>query len=410
MLWSSYAIGAALVVAAACSFFFALAESALFALGRFRARRMLEDNPEHGRKLAPLFRDPEDLVATLAFGNTLANATLIGFVVWILSRTYHNEFLTAATALVLILVACEVVPKALGVRAPEFWSLRVSVGVNIFLRLTRPIRRVAQAMNAVILRLVIPKSIQPQPTISDEEYQELLNIAQQQGALGKAEKDMILQILALDQRTAGDVMNPRSQISFISDELSKEEMLGEARRIKHSRIPIYDETPDTIVGVLNARAFLLNPEADLEEVIEFPSFVPQSMNLLQLLRSLQRQQRGIAIVLDEFGGTAGVVTMQDILEETLGRFGRKDSGKPVIERVSPGRWKVSGICTIDEFRREYPALPESDEVDTMSGLMVKRMEYVPVSGENISFDGLKLTATKVSERRVLELEVEAAKR
>ena len=410
MLWSWYAIGAALVIAATCSFFFALAESALFALGRFRARRMLEDNPAQGRKLAPLFQDPEDLVATLAFGNTLANALLIGIVVWILAWTSKSEFLTATISLIGILVLCEVVPKALGVRAPEFWALRVSAAVNVLLTLTRPFRRVAQAINATLLRIVIPKSIKPQPVISDEEYQDLLNIAQQQGALGKAEKDMILQILALDQRTAGDVMNPRSQISVISDELSKEEMLDEARRIKHTRIPIYDETPDTIVGVLNARAFLLHPDADLEEVIEFPSFVPQSMNLLQLLRSLQRQQRGIAIVLDEFGGTAGLVTMQDILEETLGRFGRKDVGKPVLERLAPGKWRVSGTCTLEEFRREHPVFPENDEVDTMSGLMVQSMEYVPNDGESISVDGLKLTATKVSERRVLELEVEALKR
>jgi CBS domain containing-hemolysin-like protein len=398
-----------LVIAAACSFFFALAESALFALGRFRARRLLEDNPEHGRKLAPLFNDPEDLVAMLAFGNTTANALLIGFVVWILSRTYQNEIAVGATALVLLLLLCEVVPKALGVRAPEFWSVRVATSVHLFLKLTRPFRRVAQAMNGLILRITIPKSIKPQPAISEEEYQDLLNIAQQQGALGKTEKDMILQILALDQRTAGDVMNPRTQISFISDELSKEEMLREAHRIKHTRIPIFDETPDTIVGVLNARAFLLNPEADLEEVIEFPSFVPESMNLLQLLRSLQRQQRGVAIVLDEFGGTAGLVTMQDILEDTLGRNGRRD-GKPVLEKLSAGRWRVSGTCPIDEFRREYPGLPETDEVDTMSGLMVRKMEYVPGNGEMILLDGLKLTATKVNERRVLELEVEATKK
>jgi putative hemolysin len=410
MLWSWYAIGAALVVAATCSFFFALAESALFALGRFRARRMLEDNPARGRKLAPLYKDPEDLVATLAFGNTLANALLIGIVVWILAWTYKNEFLSATITLFGILVLCEVVPKALGVRAPEFWALRVSGAVNVLLTLTRPFRRIAQAINGAILKIVIPKSIKPQPVISDEEYQDLLNIAQQQGALGKAEKDMILQILALDQRSAGDVMNARSQISLISDELSKEEMIQEARRIKHTRIPIYDETPDTIVGVLNARALLLNPDADLEEVIEFPSFVPQSMNLLQLLRSLQRQQRGIAIVLDEFGGTAGLVTMQDILEETLGRFGRKHAGKPVLERLAPGKWRVSGACTLEEFRREHPTLRENDEVDTMSGLMVQRMEYVPGDGESISIDGVKFTATKVTERRVLEMEVEALKR
>src|SRR5687768_11376584 len=181
MLWSWYAIGAALVVAAACSFFFALAESALFALGRFRARRMLEDNPAQGQKLAPLFERPEDLVATLAFGNTLANAILIGTVVWILAQTYNNEIITAAVALLIILIGCEVVPKALGVRAPEFWSLRVSASLSLALSLTRPFRKIAQAINATLLRIIIPKSIKPQPVISDEEYQDLLSIAQQQG-------------------------------------------------------------------------------------------------------------------------------------------------------------------------------------------------------------------------------------
>jgi putative hemolysin len=409
MLWSWYAIGAASVVAAACSFFFALAESALFALGRFRAQRMLEDKPAEGRRLAPLFTHPEDLVATLAFGNTLANATVIGMAVWVLANSSFSQFLTGAATLLLLLLGCEVLPKALGVRAPEFWSLRVAGVLTVVLTLTRPFRKIAQVFNESLLRIVIPKSVRPQPAISEAEYQDLLSIAQQQGALRRWERDMILQILSLDQKSAGDVMKPRSQISCISDDLSREEMLDAARKIQHTRVPIYDETPDTIVGILNARAFLLNPSADLEEVIEFPSFVPQSMNLLQLLRSLQRQQRGLAIVLDEFGGTAGLVTMEDILEETLGRFGRKGGGS-IVERLGPGKWRVSGACTIDEFRREYPALQESDEVDTMGGILVKQMEYVPAAGESVTLDGLRLTAKQADERRVLELEVEVLKR
>ena len=110
----------------------------------------------------------------------------------------------------------------------------------------------------------------------------------------------------LDKRTAKDVMRPRAQMDSIPDDLSIEEMIAAARRCKHRRLPIYDETPDTVVGILDTRALLLDPQIDLADAIEFPSFVPETMNLLQLLKSLQRQQRGLAIVLDEFGGTAGV--------------------------------------------------------------------------------------------------------
>ncbi len=405
-LWSWFGIAAAMVAAAGCSFFFALAESALFALGRFRARQMLEDAPEAGRKIAPLFAQPDDLVAAVAFGNTVSNAFIICISVWFLE---HSAWITVA-AFVLILVGCEVVPKALGVRSPEFWSVRVAPAMRVIVEATRPFRRVGQAISDAIIGAIVPKSLKPQPLIAEDEFQDLLNIAQQQGALGKGEKDMLLQILTLDKRTAGDVMKARSRISCISDELSREEMLERAREIKHTRIPVYDETPDTIVGVLNARALLLNPTADLEEVIEFPSFVPQSMDLLHLLRSLQRQQRGIAIVLDEFGGTAGLVTMEDILEETLGRFQAPEAHGTMLERIQPGKWRLSGACTLEEFRREYPGLPDVGDVDTVGGLLVRQIEYVPAAGESVTFRGLRLTARKVDDRRVREVEAELLKR
>src|SRR5207245_9774174 len=136
------------------------------------------------------------------------------------------------------------------------------------------------------------------------EYQELIELAFQQGALAQSEKEIILQIIQLDRRTAREVMKPRSQMAAISDDLSVEEMIEAARKYKHRRLPIYDETPDTIVGILNAQALLLDPQIDLADAIELPSFVPESMNLLQLLKSFHRQRRGVAVVMDELGGTA----------------------------------------------------------------------------------------------------------
>ena len=128
--------------------------------------------------------------------------------------------------------------------------------------------------------------------MSDGEYKELVEMAFQQGTLARSEKEIILQIIGLDRQTAKDVMKPRSRMAAIPDDLPVEEMIAAARKYKHSRLPMYDETPDTIVGILNARALLLDPQMDLADAIEFPSFVPESINLLQLLKSLQRQQRG----------------------------------------------------------------------------------------------------------------------
>ena len=134
-------------------------------------------------------------------------------------------------------------------------------------------------------------------------------------------------------------------------------MIAAAKKFKHRRLPIYDETPDTIVGILNTRALLLDPKIDLADAIEFPSFVPETMNLLQLFQSLQKRQRGLAIVLDEFGGTAGLVTMEDILGRLIGTI--RPAGQPegfVMEKISPDRWRVNGTMRLDDFRREFPAL------------------------------------------------------
>ena len=273
------------------------------------------------------------------------------------------------------------------------------------------LQRLFLRLNQGLLRLLVRGAVRPQSLLAEEEYQELVELAFQQGTLAKSEKEIILQIISLDRKTAKDVMKPRSRMSAISDELSVEEMITAARKFKHRRLPIYDETPDTIVGILNTRALLLDPNVDLAEAIEFPSFVPASMNLLQLLQSLQRQQRGMAIVVDEFGGTAGLVTVEDIMEEVVGQI--REEGEAagfVMEKLAEGRWRVSGRMRIDDFRREYPDLGEVPAVDTMSGLMVSLAEVVPPMGESVTFRGLKLTAQWVEERRVRELVVEMVKR
>src|SRR5262249_19734598 len=151
----------------------------------------------------------------------------------------------------------------------------------------------------------------------------------------------------------------------------------------------------------NTRALLLDPQTDLSEAIEFPSFVPESMNLLQLFRSFQRQRRGMGVVLDEFGGTAGLVTTEDILEEVVGKIhGEVEAEGFTLEHLGTNRWRVNGTLRLEDFRHECPELGEAHGVDTMGGLVVNQLGVVPAPGESIVFRTLRLTASVVDERRV----------
>jgi CBS domain containing-hemolysin-like protein len=410
LLWASLGI----LGFAGASFFFALAESALFALSKWQARQLADQTPGPGVAVLALLDRPQDLLATLALGNSFANAGVIALALWtFVHQSWPTGVVVGATValFVFVLVGCEVIPKMLAVRAPEEWSLRVAKPMALLLDLTPPVHRLARAWNRLILRVLMPRSAKPPSGISDDEYRELMELAVQQGTIAQSEKEIILQILRLDQRTARDVMKPLSQMVSISDDLPVEEMIEVARRHQHRRLPIHDESPDTIVGILNSRALLLDPQIDLAEAIEFPSFVPASMNLLQLLKSLQRQKRGLAIVLDEYGGTAGLVTTEDILEEMVGEL--RDEGEAqgfVMERLGPGRWRVNATMRIEDFRREHRDLGEWPEVETLGGLVVHHWGVVPAEGATCVVRDLKFTVTAGDERRVRELLVEAVEK
>ena len=399
----------AILIFAGASFFFALAETALFSLTKWQVGQLAEKNPRRGKIVAQLLARPEDLLATLVLGNTFASAAILAVVLRLSFDTHWALALVVIALAVLVLLGCEVFPKTLAVRRPDRWALRVVWPLFVFEKISKPFYSVAQWLNAAILKKADRQSASS-VKLTEAEYHELLDMASAQGTLAESEKEIILQIISLDQRVARDVMRPRAGMACISDEASVDEMIAAAKKFQHRRLPIYDETPDTIVGILNTRALLLDPKIDLADAIEFPSFVPATMNLLLLFRALQKQQRGLAIVMDEFGGTAGVVTMEDILGELVGKT--RPHTQPegfVMEKISAYKWRVNGTMRLDDFRREVPSLPEVAEVETMGGLLTHLLGVVPDANESATFSGLKLTAQLTDGRRVNELLVQRVK-
>jgi len=402
---------AALMAFSAASFFFALAETSLFSLGKWQVRQLEESSPRVGKIISRLLSAPQDLLATLVLGNSFANAGIVAVMLWVVLHRGWPMGWVMFGLLWVVLFGGEVAPKTLAVRAPELWSRRVARPMLFLQDRSRPLRRIAQDLTNALLGALVPASLASPAGMSDAEYQELLEMACQQGALAAGEKEIILQIISLDRRQARDVMRGRSQMVCIPDDLPVEEMVAAARRAKHRRLPLYDETPDTIVGVLDTRALLLAPDQDMVNVFEFPSFVPESMNLLRLLKSLQRQGRGLAIVLDEFGGTAGIVTIEDILAEVLGGLRREhEPERAVLESAGPGSWRVGGAVRVEHFRREYPPLAEVPGVETMAGLALHQFQVVPLPGESVTLGGLRLTVRAADERRIRELLVEVVKK
>jgi putative hemolysin len=354
----------------------------------------------------------------------MANGGIVALALWPVWLGEWPLWSTLLAVLGIILILGEIFPKTLAVRAPERWALRIAPLMSLLRAGTTWFQNWVSKFNDWLLNVVLPKTFTPRTGLSDEEYQELLEMAYQQGTLAQSERDIILQIISLDRKTAKDVMRPRSRMAEVSDELNDEQMRAAARQCKHRRLPIYDaevepgeeqyeKKAEPIVMVLNARKLLLEPGQSWVEATEPPSFVPETMNLLQLLKSLQRQQRGLAIVVDEFGYASGLVTVEDILEEVVGEI-HSDEQTPgsgfIMEKLGEGKWRVNGTMWLEDFRREYPNLGDINSVDTMGGLVVHLLQVVPNAGQSVAYRGLRLTAKEVDERRVREVLVEVVKK
>ncbi len=392
------------------SFAFALAESALFSLSPWRRRRLHSQTPKLASHLRLLADQPQDLLATVVLGSTIANALMVGPTLVMIFYGNWHPWVALPTIGFSILILCEVVPKTLALRLPDEWT-RYLIGPTVTAhRILQPIHGIAQRINEAILNHIIPAGFRPQSQTTDEDYQELLELGTQAGTLDPEEKEIILEIISLDSKKVGEVMTPRTQIASISNTLNPQEMLAAASLHRHTRLLIHAETEDEIKGVLDARALILNPETPPHELMEEPKFVPESMNLWELFVSFQNQPEKLAVVLDEYGGVAGLITVEDILEEVMGPlFQETDPEDTKVEALGHDRWLVGGLVPVEEFQLQCPAFRALESVDTVGGHMSTLLGRIPQSAETVQHGGLKFTARTLEKTRIKTIIVERSR-
>ena len=382
------------------SFFLASSESALAAAKNDRNIRLAKR--EHAQ--TNLFSNGQANPYISLFASIL-NASIIAiFIVTLDEDIKLNFMLLLCILLNFIAFSCVFISKILAFKYLEAWETRLAKPVLLTQWLAKPLWGMSDFLSEKIIHGLIPKKLEPDAATSDEEFAELIDLAYQQGIIDRSEREILNEVIKLDQKTAEEVMKPRSDMVCIEDSSDLSSMISFSKKHIHTRIPIYNETPDNVVGILNTRKLLLSPDEDLSEAIEFPSFVPSTINLMSLLQSLQKQRRGLAIVLDEFGGTAGLITIEDILEELVGEM--REEGEQIeftVEKLHWNRWRVNGSLPIEDFQKIVPELKAPPEVDTMGGLVAALNEVVPKTGESLKYCSLELTVVSADERRVKEL-------
>jgi putative hemolysin len=251
--------------------------------------------------------------------------------------------------------------------------------------------------------LLTPSQLRTRPRLSDEELETLLEIGEEEGELHEAEAEMIQEIIKLGDKTAKDCMTPRVDTFALPDSLTNEEAIAQIKDKRHRRVPVYIDTPDQVLGIIDVKTFLLDPSDHYTERLILPSFVPETMRALDLLKLFLTHAQGLAVVVDEFGGTEGIITLSDIVEEILGDALPRGDADLYIEPLDNNKFLVSGNARLDDVSEHLGFELEADGIDTIGGFVFNRLGYLPQTGTQLDLPRLAITIRRAGRKRIEEM-------
>ncbi len=385
-------------------------ETALFALKAHQLHRLETQHPSLHAFIGVFRENPRRVLNVILWGDVFVNVPLVVLCLFLLWEVPLGaripQWVEAAAIFAIIVLVCDLLPKLFALSAPYRLSTVGVFAVRALMPVLVRVGDLLEAISDVIITRLTPRQLKPRAPLSDAELETLVEIGEEQGALHEAEGEMIQEIIKLGDKTAKDCMTPRVDTFSVADDLTNDELIAQLKRERHRRVPVYGDTPDDIVGVIDVKLFLLNPTEHYTETLLPPSFVPETMRALDLLRSFLAHPQGMAIVVDEFGGVEGVVTMTDIVEQIIGDAAPLGDAELYIEQLGEGRFLVSGDARLDDLSEHLGFRLEAEGIDTIGGFVFNRLGYLPRSGTHLELPRLNVTVRRAGRNRVEEILLE----
>jgi putative hemolysin len=394
-----------LILLAAVSAFVSGMETALFSITGFQIRRWKERDAVAAGQFEKLMVDRRGVLSVILLTGTLINIPLI-LLAWAFVHSFSSalpNWLKALAIFGLIIVICEILPKMLALADPFRFSKTAIRALRILMPILGPFTRSSQRFAEKVADLFAKENPVPQDRLSDDELVTLVELGVEEGQLSPDEREMIGEIIKLGDKTVKDCMTPRVDAFTIPDTLSNETVIQQVSLKRHGRVPVYGDSPDEILGILDVKKFLLDHEEHYTEHLEAPSFVPETMRALDLLRAFLTHPQRLAIVVDEFGGTEGIVTFNDIAEEIIEDAVPRGGESLTIEEIGDGTWIASGNARLDDLSEITGVALEREGLDTIGGLIFTQLGYVPRPGATLEMDPLRLEIRQSSRKRVTEV-------
>jgi CBS domain containing-hemolysin-like protein len=397
--------------------FLAMAETSIARVNRVKALHLAQEKKRGAEALLKIVEDPSPFLSVVLFLTLLAHigGTAIATGIAIGHYGTGGEAVAAALMTVLIFVFAEMVPKTYTVQRTEKAALFMAPVVYYVGRLLGPVGRVLIAVANAVMLLLPGKGLPKGPFVTEDEIRHMVDVAEEEEEIEEEERELIHSIFEFGDTVVREVMVPRPDMVTIPADATLREALDVIIKAGYSRIPIYEGDNDNIIGILYAKDLLKRIHESSSEELKVsslgraPSFIPEQKKVAELLREMQEKHVHMSIVVDEYGGTAGLVTIEDLIEEIVGEIvDEYDQEEPLVEPIDDRSMRVDAKMPIDEVNELLGVDLPDEEWDTVGGLVFGLTGRVPEPGESVRFDSVIFTTERVTGRRIQKVVITRA--
>ncbi|MDW7675371.1 MAG: hemolysin family protein [Bacillota bacterium] len=395
------------------SAFFSGSETALMSFNRLKLRQMVENKQPKALIVQRLLKNPDRLLSTILIGNNLVNITLTALATSIAVRVFGQAGVGVAVGslTILMLVFGEITPKTYAAVNTERFALTVAKPISILEIIVKPLVFLLSTLANFIIRVIGGEANVKEGLITRAEIRHIVKLGENQGAIDKDEREMIRNIFDLDNITIREVMVPRVDIVALQLDTPMEVVWKTFIKTRHSRLPIYGEALDDIIGIIYAKDLLTYFDKELtaismKEILRKPYFVPESKLASELLKELRKEKLHIAIVLDEYGGTAGIVFMEDLVETVIGEIGDEyDQRTLKVEEVNSHEYIFNSRLPVEEVNEIMQLDLPDEDYDTIGGLIFHFFGRIPQAGETIEFSDVILQVEQLENNKIRKVRI-----
>lgn len=399
----------ALVFLVAMSAVFSSSETAITSVSKIKVRQLDQKDNKNAHLLKKLHDNMQTTISTILIGNNIVNIAASSIATILFTNIFHQNGALISTVVmtVFVLIFGEVLPKTIAQYKNKSVALKFSRFIYFLTIIFKPIVKVLNILTRLIIKLFVGED-EDSSTLTEEELKTLVEVSEEEGVLKNQETEIMINALELKETLAVDIMTPRTSMASVDIEDAENDLKEIIKNITYSRIPVYEDNIDDIIGVLHIKELahkIIEDDRDFKvrDILKPAFYAYEYIPVVDLFKQMRTKNISISIIIDEYGGTSGIVTMEDILEELVGEIDDEYDHEKEVTKLSDNEYLVDPEMRIDEVNERFDLDIQSDKFDSIGGFVIELLDRMPKSKDEVEFENLKFVVVNVDKRKITQL-------